>query len=720
MGKSKHMSDFNNFLSSFTKRITSLHLNEKTNNALYQLCSDLIKHFRDFNIGLMLDDVEADPKQILSISTGFICDKLDQCSSAKQRKIKYEKNSLFVPPQELSLGLKWEMLRDIKTKIAVPRLTQCKYQYIPFVDTITALFQREDFRRVYFEYNSRNHVCKDDCVKDLCCGEVFKENQLFRSDPLALRLHISADEFEICNPLGSKATIHKLTGFYFTIQNLPPQFRSKSENIFLFCLCYSDDLKTKYTDVNDIWALVVKDIGFLETNGINVEGGKTIKGSIALMSFDNLGANSMLGFVSCFRANYFCRICEMPIDDCRLECRENPLKMRTLDSYNNILDRIENSTKVDFKDTRGIKMKCVLNELQYFHILKNVTVDPMHDLNEGVVPFALNQLFRHMIKLKIIPEEELLKKVQYFDYGFLNQRNVPSMISFDKSNLGQNAAQSGCLLRNVPFIFWKEKDCVQLNDIWLCIKSLLRIFIICYSPEITKTEIKLLRQEISIHLACLKKLELSFIAKHHFLTHYPTIIEMMGPVLFMCMFKFERKHKMLKSFMNDNSNFTNVTYTIARKHQQYLSEVTDSFEENIVEGKSKNLPESFFEIHTNLFLENSINIEYVTCQINFLKYCSYHYKQDLFVFYHEKFHEIQNIFKMNEHYYFMCIQFDIILFDDFLNSFQIEKTLNTNYTLIEFSKLSHKNVYEKKTLDNSIYIMCDSLTLMNHLNTVFI
>lgn len=717
--KSKHISDFDKMFSSFTHGIKSLHMNDKTNDAIYQLCTNLIKHFQEFNICLIQDDSAADPKQVLAISSEFLCEKLRKCSTALRRKKECAKNPLFVPPRELSLGLKWEMLRDLKSKISTPILTQCKFQYIPFSDTIAALFKREDFRKVYFEYNSRNHVCADDSYVDVCCGDVMKENQLFQSDLLAIRLHISADEFEICNPIGSKATIHKLTAFYFTIQNLPPQFRSKSDNIFLFCLCYSDDLKTKYTDINDIWDLVVKDIGFLETHGIYLENGETIKGSIALMSFDNLGANSMLGFVSCFRAQFFCRFCEMPINDCRVECRENPTIRRTIESYNKILDRIENSAKVDFKDSRGIKMKCVLNELQYFHILKNFTVDPMHDLNEGVIPFALNQLFCQFVRMKIISEGELLQKVQYFDYGFLNQRNIPSMISFDKSNLGQNATQSACLLRHVPFIFWKYRECEKLKDMWLCIKSLLRIFIICFSPEITKAQIELLQEEICIHLTCLKNIGLSFIAKHHILTHYPMIIKLMGPVVFMCMFKFERKHKLLKSFMNDNCNFTNVTCTIARKHQEHLSEVTDSFTENIVAGMSNNLPRSFFYTHTNFFAENSIDIECVKQEIHSLKYCNYHYKQKLFIADNGKFHEIIHILMINGHYYLMCKQFDVLLFDEFLNSFKIETAPETIYSLIKFSELKHKNVYEKKMLDDFAYIMSDSLLLMNIFSTTY-
>lgn len=167
-------------------------------------------------------------------------------------------------------------------------------------------------------------------------------------------------------------------------------------------------------------------------------------------------------------------------------------------------------------------MKCVLNNLQYFHILKNLSDDPMHDSNEGVIPFALKQLFRLIIQFKILSENQLVQKIQYFDHGFLNQRNIPSRVNFDKSNLGQNATQSRCLLQNTPFIFWNYRQNEHLKEVRTSIKRLIRIFTICYSQAITQVQIDSLREQIDVHLTSIKNLGLTFIAKHHFLTHYPS------------------------------------------------------------------------------------------------------------------------------------------------------------------------------------------------------
>lgn len=118
-----------------------------------------------------------------------------------------------------------------------------------------------------------------------------------------MQIQIYQDDFEPCNPLGSKATIHKLCGVYFCIRNMPNN--SKLNSIYLIALRNSDDLKTKETDLNDIWRLVVEEIKYLETIGICVRDGLNLKGTLAMVCGDNLGLNKALGFGESFSANYF-------------------------------------------------------------------------------------------------------------------------------------------------------------------------------------------------------------------------------------------------------------------------------------------------------------------------------------------------------------------------------------------------------------------------------
>lgn len=242
---------------------------------------------------------------------------------------------------------------------------------------------------------------------------------------------------------------------------------SKLSNIYLIALINADDLHTEYTDFNNVWFNVVNEIKVLEESGIQINHELNLKGTVTVLSGDNLGLNSVTGLVESFRATYFCRICKLPRQMCQTKCKESLSEIRTLSDYVEALKIIENSTSVDFSATKGIKRECALNRLKYFHTMNNVTVDIMHDINEGVIPFVLKLLFEYYIKEKIISENDLIRKIQYYDYGLLNRSNVPSKIDLHKHNLGQNASQNMCLFHHIGFILFEH-----INDIgakWQCI-----------------------------------------------------------------------------------------------------------------------------------------------------------------------------------------------------------------------------------------------------------
>lgn len=54
------------------------------------------------------------------------------------------------------------------------------------------------------------HQRNDDLLCDFCDGDMFQEHPLFGADPYALQVIVYFDELEVCNPLGSRATKHKI------------------------------------------------------------------------------------------------------------------------------------------------------------------------------------------------------------------------------------------------------------------------------------------------------------------------------------------------------------------------------------------------------------------------------------------------------------------------------------------------------------------------------
>lgn len=56
----------------------------------------------------------------------------------------------------------------------------------------------------------KNNQSTDGMLRSYCDGTGFKNHTLFQRDPFALQLHLFYDDLEVSNPLGSKASIHKL------------------------------------------------------------------------------------------------------------------------------------------------------------------------------------------------------------------------------------------------------------------------------------------------------------------------------------------------------------------------------------------------------------------------------------------------------------------------------------------------------------------------------
>lgn len=47
-------------------------------------------------------------------------------------------------------------------------------------------------------------------MRDYCDGQQFSDHLLFKTDPNALQIQLYYDDADVCNPIGSKSTIHKL------------------------------------------------------------------------------------------------------------------------------------------------------------------------------------------------------------------------------------------------------------------------------------------------------------------------------------------------------------------------------------------------------------------------------------------------------------------------------------------------------------------------------
>lgn len=147
-----------------------------------------------------------------------------------------------------------------------------------------------------------------------------------------------------------------------------------------------------------VWEHIANEIQKLERVGAKLSNGTVLKGTLVRLTFENLGGNQCYGLMESFSGSHYCRICTMHHDQCQVSSDETPKLLRTKETYaKHVLkmQKFRSSDKlVEYTEAFGIKHTCELSKMANFHPMINLTVDPMHDLFGGVIPFAMYKIFR--------------------------------------------------------------------------------------------------------------------------------------------------------------------------------------------------------------------------------------------------------------------------------------------------------------------------------------
>lgn len=170
-------------------------------------------------------------------------------------------SSKYVESEEKSTGYKLKRVYDENAGCFISKTVQTMFQFIPITKTLSALFSDPVFEDVYMDYNSnKDHICVEGVYRNFCCGKIYRSNAFFESNKFVIQIRLFTDDFEICDPLKSKAGIYKVTALYFQINNLPPHLLSKTDNIYLVALSDASDAKNELADVENVTETVVADL----------------------------------------------------------------------------------------------------------------------------------------------------------------------------------------------------------------------------------------------------------------------------------------------------------------------------------------------------------------------------------------------------------------------------------------------------------------------------
>ncbi|XP_023309772.1 uncharacterized protein LOC111691352, partial [Anoplophora glabripennis] len=408
-------------------------------------------------------------------------------------------------------------------------------------------------------YISKNSGSEGTILSNILNGSLWEEI-LQSTKETTFPLFIYFDDFETCNPLGSHAGIYKVGAVYFTIASIPPEYISRLENIFLTLLFHSSERSEFGNKV--IFNCLLEDLKYLEQNGLEIElNNQKLKifFAVILIVGDNLGLNSVFGFVESFSANYFCRFCT---------------SHKSVTKHQTQLYEFDERNRGDYEchlsnKTFGIKDICVWNELQYFHVYDNHSVDIMHDLFEGIHRYDMALFINYFIKHNFFSINTLNSRLRYFHFDNLENNYPPDIKQehLDKGMIIFSAAEMSCFVKNFRFIIG---DFVPHDDpVWALYKNLLEVTDFVLKPQISWTAVDHLKNIISKYLQSLVDLfpNNNLKPKHHFLLHYPSIIRKVGPLCKTSSFRFEAKHRELKKIANSVQTRKNIPLTIAKKCQ---------------------------------------------------------------------------------------------------------------------------------------------------------
>lgn len=143
---------------------------------------------------------------------------------------------------------------------------------------------------------------------------------------------------------------------------------------------------------NKILSHVVDQTVDLSINGITISVNKKQRILFRLMFIvgDNLGLNTILGFSKGFNGHYYCRVCTVAKKEVQSLFNEKEKYIRTRNDYLNCV----------INSTFGIKEECIFNKIPYFHVTENLSIDPMHDLLEGVCRYDIAKILNNFIYIE--------------------------------------------------------------------------------------------------------------------------------------------------------------------------------------------------------------------------------------------------------------------------------------------------------------------------------
>lgn len=624
-----------------------------------------------------------------------------QSLNTEYKRMKYfEKSQCLLNPVLRVIGVAEEQKNNNRETVMVLK-NHCSY-FVPLSKTLKLFFEISGVFKIVFDYQNALMTSENTAIINLVHGRLWRKIiKTFPNNQIVFPLIIYFDDFEPLNPLGSHATCYKIGAVYFSLPTIPPEFASRLENVFLSLLFYSGD-RQKFGNRKTFQPLI-DDLLLLETIGLNINVKDqvfNVKFCVVLVTGDNLGVHSILGLNESFSSNYFCRFCTVTKLESKKMYTENALIIRRTDQYQ---EHLENKI--------GVKEPCIWNDLPSFHIYENICCDIMHDIYEGILRYDMALIIQKLIQEKKFTLERLNSRIKYCCYDN-TEKNICPGINKDhlsKKYIVMSAAEMICLTKNFSYIIG---DLVpEENEVWKFYLIVAELVHILMSTAFTKSTLDLLSSVIYNHNESYKKLSGNDLKpKFHILTHYPRIINEVGPLILLSCMRFESKHKDFKIISQRSSCRKNLPLTFGLRNQLkfcYRLMSSEGFQDRISYGKVEDVtvtPEMqrlFQSSHKNIhdfFITSWYELNGTKYEVGCILLCNV--ENDI-----PEYGRIKDIFVNNSNFkdiYFFCVPLIIRSYNEHLYAYEVE--ISYDCKMFSYDSLFSKDPSIIHKVGNKSYI----------------
>lgn len=157
-----------------------------------------------------------DSSKALQLISNISYEYFSSFSSTYKRNMMFSLGNQFFAFFKRAFGTLWKVQNRV---IRIPKQFQNVLTLVPILQTLKSLFSCQNFSS-HFDYNLkiRTNGASKNVSKRYTCN--CKSQQMF---------------FNPAIPSKSGAGLHKICSVYLNIQNLPPKYQSKLQNIYLTC-----------------------------------------------------------------------------------------------------------------------------------------------------------------------------------------------------------------------------------------------------------------------------------------------------------------------------------------------------------------------------------------------------------------------------------------------------------------------------------------------------